>query len=103
MRRAWILALGLLGCGDSEEIIRVKPILSVCARADAPAEDCDRPIDLGERPITVSHAVTLFLFDRGEGALVVSSVGGSEVTSELEVPHTVAAGTSIELPLTITS
>jgi hypothetical protein len=102
MRRALIAAFLLAACGDSEEIIRVRPILSVCARADAPAEECDRPIDLGERPITVPHAVTLFLFDRGEGALIVSSIGGTEVTSALEVPHTVAAGTSIPLPLTIT-
>jgi hypothetical protein len=102
MKRMVISALLLAGCSGEEGIIRVKPILSVCARSDAPAEECDRPIDLGERPITVPFALTLFVFDRGEGALVLSSVGGTEVASELEVPQTVGAGTSIELPLEVT-
>lgn len=100
---AILLGLLLLGaCGGEEEIIRVSPIISVCPSREAPEEECDRPLDLGERPITIPHELELFVFDRGEGALVVSEVGGREVTGNAEVPFTVPAGTSAALPITVT-
>jgi hypothetical protein len=99
MRRAVVLAL--FACGSEEEIIRVRPILSVCPTAVF-GEACDRPIDLGDRPITVPLELDLFVHDRGEGALIVSAAAGAGVESRIELPFTVAAGTSARLPLSVT-
>jgi hypothetical protein len=101
MKRALALLLSL-GCSGEEEIIRVKPVLSVCPARESTAEACDRPIDLGELPIGAPHARSVFVFNRGEGPLIVSLVGGTEVTSAAEVPFTVPAGAASELPMTVT-
>src|SRR5688572_1074507 len=84
MKRLGLIALLVCSACEEEELRRVNPAIYVCARADAPSSDCNVPIDLGDVAITLPRSISLFVTNRGEGALAVSSItspdSGSKAT-----------------------
>ncbi len=98
-------AAATLAAGCTEDELReLHPRISVCLTDDAPADDCDGTLDLGEIPATRATKIDLFILNRGDGPLAVSRATVDDV--EVAVgppPPQVAPGGAEPLSLTITT
>jgi hypothetical protein len=98
-----LAALVMLGASCQEEALQqLRPAISLCPAAGAPAADCDRTVDLGEVPVTVETELTLFVRDTGGARLEVTEV--TTTTSFVTVtafPDEVFAGREAPLVLSL--
>ncbi|MBN2361497.1 MAG: choice-of-anchor D domain-containing protein [Deltaproteobacteria bacterium] len=64
------------GCGgcEDDDLRAVRPQISVCAAAAAPVAECNRPFELGDKPMGAVAALELYLLNRGDGALQVTAI-----------------------------
>lgn len=66
-----IAVLSGSACED-DSLSELHPSISLCPAAGSPAADCDGTIDVGELPVTLPAAVSVFVVNRGRAALSVS-------------------------------
>lgn len=106
MRRAIIISAfaAAAACGGEETLTTVKPQISICPRADAPAAECDQAIALGTLGIDFAHKKQAFAVNRGDGVLTVKTLTALDptITATATLPLLVAPGGSQPISLTIT-
>lgn len=71
---AAVLVSACASACEDESLAEIHPRIFVCPAGDSVEADCNRPLDLGERFLTVEHEVTLFVKNRGEAPLGVADV-----------------------------
>ena len=78
-----ILAMALCSFGcDDEQIAQLSPKIFVCATNDVASPDCNKIFDVGEVPLELGKAFTLYVVNRGNAAL---TVGGLTSMDDFEV------------------
>jgi len=96
-------ALILAGCPE-DDLQETHARIEVCARADAPAAECNRALALGDLPLTVARRVTLFVRNAGDGDLVIDGATPEDalVVNVVTRPQRVTPGGMEVLELDVT-
>lgn len=90
------------GSCQDEGLQELYPAISVCTAAGLPSSACDRPIDLGEIPVTVAVPITIYVRNRGGAELELDAVTSSDpVLTIPKTPDVVLPGRDVELPLVV--
>jgi hypothetical protein len=91
-----------IGACQEEQLQRLTPSISVCPAPEAPQDQCDRSVDVGDVPVTVPLGLALFVRDVGGARLVLSAVTSSDPVLVLgDIPDEVFAGAEAPVPFTI--
>ncbi|MEW5847689.1 MAG: hypothetical protein AB2A00_02705 [Myxococcota bacterium] len=80
MVRCWGVVLGcvtLLPACPEEGLADMRPRISVCQTDTAPEQDCNRSVDIGEHPLSLTEEVRFFIFNRGDTTLTINSITSS--------------------------
>lgn len=104
--RALVTAVALvvpwaISCQE-ESLQEVHPSVSICPAESATRDQCDRPVDLGQVPVTVPTPLTLFVREVGGARLELTKVGSSDPALVVgDHADEVFAGRQVPLPLTV--
>ncbi|MEW5854139.1 MAG: choice-of-anchor D domain-containing protein [Myxococcota bacterium] len=92
----------MCACGE-ENLQEAQARISVCASPEAPEEECNRPLDFGEQPLTLTRDVVLHVVNRGESTLTLESVTSSDgALTVVDYPPGVEVSASEPLRLALT-